>query len=82
MASNRLYLVDKGTKTYLCIAKSFGDGWSVGNLDLYQKFLSEIVEYGETDLLTGTEEDDEFYNEHIVNGINYNEENKWESPLI
>jgi len=31
-----------------------------------------------TNLIIGTENDDDFYNKWIVDGENYNTENKWE----
>ena len=65
MANNRLYIVDTETKEYICIAKSFGDGWEAGNIDLYADFLNEVREYGDsTRLIIGTENDDEFYKNH------------------
>ena len=80
MANNRLYLVDTSTGEYLCLAKSWGCAWSVGNLDLYQEFMSNrFDEIGDkTNLILGAENDEEFYDRWILPSVNYNKENKWE----
>lgn len=80
MANNRLYLVDTITKEYLCLAKGWGCAWSTGNIDLYQKFMNERFNDGDdkTNLIIGTENDNDFYDRWIVNGKNYNTKNKWE----
>ena len=80
MANNRLYLVDTSTKEYLCLAKGWGCAWDVGNIDLYQEFMSDrFDEIGDkTNLIIGTENDDEFYDKWILPNKNYNKENKWE----
>lgn len=80
MANNRLYLVDTSTKEYLCIAKGWGCAWNTGNIDLYQKFLSERFNDfdDKTNLIIGTENDKDFYNKWIESGENFNTENKWE----
>lgn len=77
MATDRLYIVDTETNEYLCLAKGYHTtGWGVGNIDLYQSFMStRLID----DLLViGTESDHVFYDKHIKNGINFNTENKWE----
>jgi hypothetical protein len=81
MANNRLYLVDRKTGKYICLAKKYGNpSWDARNLDLYQSFLSNAVTATDdgTSLFIGAENDDEFYDEWIKNGDNYNTENKWE----
>ena len=78
--SNRLYLVDTATDEYLCLAKGAnGTGWDVGNLDLYNEFMSDRLDDFEdkTTLIIGNENDNEFFKEHIENGENYNKTNKW-----
>ena len=79
MANNRLYLVDTITKEYLCIAKGWGAGWYTGNIDLYDDFMIKRFSDGDgkTNLILGTENDDEFFNKWIVEGRNYNIDNKW-----
>ena len=79
MANNRLYLVDTSTREYLCLAKSWGCAWNTGNIDLYQEFMSDRFNDCDekTNLIIGTENDDDFYNKWIVNGENYNAKNKW-----
>ena len=80
MANNRLYLVDTSTNEYLCIAKGWGCVWETGNIDLYQQFLSDRFNDCslKTNLIIGTENDNDFYKKWIVKGININVENKWE----
>ena len=81
MANNRLYIVDTVTGEYLCIAKGHGFGWDVGNLDLYQEFMiSRLSEMDDkTNLIIGTENDDEFYDKWIMKPKkNYNKSNKWQ----
>lgn len=79
MANNRIYLVDTETKEYLCLAKGHGSGWSVGNIDLYVEFMK--TRYSDCDdgtiLIIGTENDPEFYEKWLKDGINFNETNKW-----
>jgi hypothetical protein len=80
MANNRLYLVDTSSGEYLCLAKSWKLAWVVGNIDLYQEFMSDRLSetVGKTNLIIGTEDDDEFYDRWILPSKNYNKENKWE----
>ena len=80
MANNRLYLVDTSTNEYLCLAKGHGCAWSVGNIELYTEFMNDRFNDGDekTNLIIGTENDDDFYDTWIKNGENYNAENKWE----
>jgi hypothetical protein len=80
MANNRLYIVDKSTKEFLCIAKGDGCGWAVGNYDLYSRFMNERFNDGNegTNLLIGTENDDKFFDKWIVKGKNYNTKGGWE----
>ena len=79
MANNRLYLVDTSTKEYLCLAKGWGCGWITGNIDLYREFMLERFNDNDnnSNLIIGHENDDSFFDKWIVNGINYNKENKW-----
>ena len=81
MANNRLYLVDTKTKEYICLAKKWGEpSWHARNLELYKLFLFERTK--ETDnkssLIIGIENDDEFYNDWIKHGTNYNTKGTWE----
>ena len=79
MANNRLYLVDTSTKEYLCLAKCNGCACDTGNIDLYRDFMIDRVNDGDgkTNLIIGTENDDDFHNKWIVGGQNYNVKNKW-----
>ena len=78
MANNRLFLVDTTTREYLCLAKGWGYGWQVGNLDLYQEFLASRASHEKTtQLLMGHESDREFMEQWIHNGSNINTTNKW-----
>jgi hypothetical protein len=77
MANNRLYIVNKETGDYLCIAKAFSFGWGLGNVDLLDKFLSDVVELDKTDLFLITENDPGF-EDAIKNGENLNNNNGWE----
>jgi hypothetical protein len=74
MATDRLYLVDKDTKEYLCVAKLWYFGWQAGNTDLRATFESK-----ERNLIMGTENDLDFYNKWIREGTNFNVTSKWES---
>jgi len=80
MANNRIYLVDTETKEHLCIAKGWGCGWSVGNIDLYDEFMkTRYSDCGDgTALIIGTENDTDFYDKWLKDGINFNNTNKWE----
>lgn len=80
MANNRLYLVDTEENEYLCLAKGMGCAWDTGNIDLYQDFLKTRFNDNDegTNLIIGTENDDEFYYKWIKNGRNFNKSNKWE----
>ena len=81
MANNRLYMVDTETGEYICLAKKYGHpSWDAANLDLYKSFLSQLLTATDegTTLLLGTENDNEFYDKWISNGVNYNSQNKWE----
>lgn len=78
MANNRLYIVNTETKEYACIAKcADGYSWYYGNIDIYQQFINEIA--GENPkIIIGLENDDDFYNAHIKDGINLNKTNKFQ----
>ena len=79
MATNRLYIVDTKTKEYCCIAKCTDYGWNFGNAKIMDKFLSSICGLEDkTTIITGTENDDEFYEKWIKNGISANINNEWE----
>lgn len=74
-------MVDTETGEYICLAKKYGDpSWNVTYLDLYESFLSQLLTATDegTTLILGTENDDEFYDKWIKNGVNYNAENKLE----
>ena len=79
MANNRLYLVDTSSGEYLMIAKHSGGIWSTGNIELYQKFLRTRFSDHEdnTNLIIGTENDEDFYNKWIIRGDNFNERGLW-----
>ena len=68
MANNRLYLVDTSDGEFVCIAKGWGCAWSFGNDDLLDKFLKTRFDDGDgkTNLIIGTEGDDEFYEKWII----------------
>ena len=77
MANNRLYICNKSTGEYACIAKNYGGLWELGNKDLFIKIIeSAEAESGEeTDLILGVENDSEFdkkYLSKIKNDINDN----------
>lgn len=74
MANNRLYIVNKETLEYVCIAKQFVYEWSIGNVNGFAEFL----ESGVDSLVIGSENDTDFYNMYIKNGKNINEGNLWE----
>jgi hypothetical protein len=75
MATNRLYLVDAVTKEYVCLAKALNGEWLKGNNKINSEFLA--TRNLESKLVVGSENDEEFYNEHLANGKNYNEDNAW-----
>jgi hypothetical protein len=76
MAQDRLYLVNKDTKEYVMIAKTFGEGWALGNVHALFVFLSMVNIWTEK-LIIGSEEDNDFYNEHIRHGKNLNKNGHW-----
>lgn len=75
MANNRLYIVDKVTKEYVMIAKGWGCAWLLWKHNELEDFLYTRTSDNDevTNLLIGHENDEEFYNEFIVNGENYNQ---------
>lgn len=77
MAFDRLYIVDKDTGEYLCLAKSSGTSWGVGNIELYNLFINTRKDVNR--LIIGTENDEIFQKEWLNNSDkNFNTENKWE----
>jgi hypothetical protein len=70
MATDRLYVVNKETKEYCCIAKAFTGIWNFGNADILNTFLSNTE-------AIGNESDDIFYEKWIRLGTNINTSNKW-----
>lgn len=78
MANDRLYIVNKETRQYVCVAKSFGDGWRLGNVEVLKKLLEETSDLSNKDeIVIGRESDDKFYEEHIANSDNLNKEGSW-----
>jgi len=69
---DRLYIVDTETNEYLCFAKGLLNGWILGNIDLYKDFIKY-----RNNFIIGTEEDEKFFNKWILNGVNFNVDNKW-----
>ena len=79
MANNRLYIVDTETNEFICIAKGGGCEWNLGNAELLKEFLATRFNEGGdvTNLKIGTENDADFYDEHLAEGENFNIHNKW-----
>ena len=75
--SDRLYIVNTDTKEYCIIAKDFGDGYGLGNVDILKEFLSDNYAFSKN-LILVSECQDELWNEYIKDGYNLNTENKWE----
>lgn len=75
MANDRMYIYDKNSKQYVCIAKEFSD-WSLGNRDLLNEFLNEPEIRFDGDLFIICESSDEHW-PLIRDGINYNKEGGW-----
>ena len=78
MANNRLYIVDRDTKEYAMIAKNYGGPWELGNKEMLQQIIENSFDAEGTELILGTENDNEFYDKYILNGININSTGKWE----
>lgn len=79
MANNRLYVVNKNTREYSCIGKSFDYSWEFGNSDILKLLLNNtFADKDKCDLIIGCENDDKFFKKWIENGINLNKTNKWE----
>lgn len=67
--SDRLVLFNKSNNTYVVIAKDFGNGYGLGNVDILKEFLSDSFSFhdiiiGDLDILTTDAE-------------NMNEDNEW-----
>lgn len=78
MALNRLYVVNTETKEYCVIAKCFGSNWNIGNVDIFDLLLKNTNALNdETNLIIGSESDNDFFDKWIKDGININAENKW-----
>ncbi len=77
MANSRLYIADTETKEYVCIAKTYGDGWLFCNADVVSEFLSSRILLPENKLIT-VEEGDEWYNEHFEPENNFNKDGKFD----
>ena len=58
------------------IAKTFGEGWALGNVHALFGFLS-LVNIWTEKLIIGSEEDDGFYDKYIRNGKNINDTGAW-----
>jgi hypothetical protein len=76
MATDRLYIVNAETKEYICIAKSYGNTWHLGNLPELKEYLE--INGSSQNLIMGKENDDDFLKAHITDGKNFNTSNKWE----
>lgn len=78
MAINRLYIVNKKTLEYVCIAKCNDYNWDFGNESLLNKLLLNTEGINNDDnLLIGSELDEGFYEKYLKNGVNINHENTW-----
>lgn len=74
MATNRLYIACTITKRYICVGKLMYGRWEFGNFCLLSDFYDNV---SVTKTEIGYENDDDFYNNHILNGENFNTENIW-----
>jgi len=70
MANNRLYILNTVTNEYLCIAKDFGDGFRLGNVDLLKNFINCLDESDINELKFITE-DNENFNEKNYRNVNF-----------
>jgi len=69
MANNRLYLVNKKTKESFVLAEDYGNGW-IEKCDDLEEFLSNDRAYNDsTDIIIGTENDDQFFETWIKPSI-------------
>lgn len=75
MANNRLYIVNKSTNEYICIAKA-DETWHLGNVDILKCFLENISTVN-PDLVIGSENDNEFFDKYLKDGKNINDANRW-----
>ena len=65
MANNRLYLVDTETGEKCLLAKGWGCAWELWDADKLSHWLRGRIGDGGTDLIIGTENDDEFFDKWI-----------------
>lgn len=78
MATNRLYIVNKDSYSYVMVAKCIDFGWLLGNVEFLDELLGDTCGLDEkTPLIFITENDDELYEKYIINGYNLNESGKW-----
>jgi archaellum biogenesis ATPase FlaH len=78
MANNRLYMVNKNTKQFVCIAKSFGNGWRLGNVNNLKNFLLEANDFSDkSELIIITENDKEYHDVYLDEKDNYNRPGHW-----
>ena len=50
MANNRLFIGNTNTKEWVMLAKGFGNGWTVRNLDKLNNFIEDSKFIPETDV--------------------------------
>lgn len=81
MANNRLYLVDTEENQFIMIAKGWGAGWQLGNVDQLEEFLRTLYQDGDykpTCLVIGTGNDNDFYDKYLRDAANFNIKAGWE----
>jgi hypothetical protein len=78
MANNRLYIVNKNTKQFVCIAKSFGNGWRLGNVNALKDFLLEADDFLDKSELIIITENDTDYRKYLDPEDNFNKKGGWE----
>ena len=74
MANNRLYIIDRNSGKYICIAKKF-ETWQLGNIYLLDEFLNN--DWTSISRLEIIEENNPNFLDKIKGLVNYNKENTW-----
>lgn len=73
MATDRIYMVNISTSTYIILGGQYDFNWSVTRLENIQYFLNISTNIEPNDIIVGLESDIDFYIKHIKNSVCLNE---------
>jgi len=75
MATDRIYMANKSTKTYIILGSQYDFNWHVTKQENIESFLrwSTTIEPG--DIIVGLESDEDFYINNIKESVCLNDKN-------